>query len=266
MQSYQVHTCYNGWLAKIRLQHLNKQQRWERESNKEGCQPCPCSLECQCPSQTEQTLSAHVGHASITGQKRVESNQMIKLKSTPVTFIVFHPFVKNNFWFVVWCFHGTQRNSAPCIHDSSIMQVYDCLLWHVQACLSLLHIQPLSVISAATEGEPSLASGCLNTASFTTLLDLASPSQYDRMSMVFLNENSNRVLKGDQREAECSHLWGFFRGLHLLTPVGLLLITDLCPRTHAHHNIIHNSRMSHHANLLPCLQSLHLSSKGPSRD
>lgn len=55
-------------------------------------------------------------------------------------------------------------------------------------------------VTSVVEDEHSLVSGCLNTAIFTTLLDLASPFQYDRMSMLFLNENSDGDLKGDQRE------------------------------------------------------------------
>lgn len=43
---------------------------------------------------------------------------------------------------------------------------------------------------------------------------MASPSEYDHMSMLFLNENTNGALKGNQREAENSHSW-FISKVHI---------------------------------------------------
>lgn len=69
-------------------------------------------------------------------------------------------------------------------------------MWRDPSTPSLLHIQPHWVISAVVEDEPSLVSGCLNTATFTTSLHMASPSRSDHMSALCLNENSIGVLSG----------------------------------------------------------------------
>lgn len=67
------------------------------------------------------------------------------------------------------------------------------------------NIHPLSVICVGELTDwfkVNTVCGCLATATFTTLLDLASPIEYGHMSMLFINEYSNKVLNGDQREAE----------------------------------------------------------------
>lgn len=58
--------------------------------------------------------------------------------------------------------------------------------------------------------KPRLLCGCLTTRSLATLLDLVSPSKYGHMSMLIINENSDGILNGDQREAEFGLLYSVF--------------------------------------------------------
>lgn len=50
--------------------------------------------------------------------------------------------------------------------------------------------------------KPCLLCGCPTTTSLATLLDLVSPSKYGHMSTRLINENSDGIQNGDQREAE----------------------------------------------------------------
>lgn len=82
-----------------------------------------------------------------------------------------------------------------CLHVYRTLTLSRFML-SAMTCIQLLcHFCSDSVTSVFV-GDPSLVSGCLNTAAFTTLLDLASPSEYNLMLMLFLNENSNGVLEG----------------------------------------------------------------------
>lgn len=50
--------------------------------------------------------------------------------------------------------------------------------------------------------KPCLLCGCPTTTSLATLLDLVSPSKCGHMSTLIINENSDGILNGEQREAE----------------------------------------------------------------
>lgn len=189
MLSYQV--IMDSWL--ILDCNTSRSSRDENERGTKGAvNPVFAAfLECQCPSQTEQTL--HVGHTSITGEKSVEINQMMKLKYMPVPFILFYTFVKskcslNNFEHTQSAFpyttitivnlilvliifdhiHGTeshmQGSRVSLTLSRFIIICYDM-------CRHVFHSSTSSLSLSFLQDEPSLVSGCLNTATFATLLD-----------------------------------------------------------------------------------------------
>lgn len=133
----------------------------------------------------------------------------------------------------------------------SLFHVWNINYSHTYLYSGFLYHFSRNWVSSACEDKPSLVPNWLN--SFTTLMVMASPSEYDHMSILFLNENTNGVLKGNQREAENRHSWFISK-----VPVHWLRLVSSFHTGQKTH-IKHYSR-----HLPPCLQSPHLSSKGPS--